>query len=244
MLICSSVKDDPYMYCGNDPVHMYKHTTIDGNLDVGATSSNSTTIHGAGVATAYAEFQIKNGYNSDWDFQNGNHSQAWSNILVKGPSFMSPSRHDNFIVHTRNFTNWSCDGLKENATFIENACETLSRLRPQLYFKKPDMKNNDSTTWIKEGGLLAQGIYYDAPELGHSINRTNNEIDEEGNSIPLPEIPTSIDPQQDPDYSSWGKDPASVNDFGLIAYLVKANTELHERVQVLESRYKINKYLN
>ena len=30
-------------------------------------------------------------------------------------------------------------------------------------------------------------------------------------SIPLPEIPTSIDPQRDPDYSSWGKDPASVN---------------------------------
>ena len=36
-------------------------------------------------------------------------------------------------------------------------------------------------------------------------------IHEEGNSIPLPEIPTSIDPQQDPDDSSWGKDPASIN---------------------------------
>ena len=55
----------------------------------------------------------------------------------------------------------------------------------------------------KESGLIAQGIYYDAPELRHLINRTNNEIDEEGNTIPLPEIPTSIDPQQDPDYSSW-----------------------------------------
>ena len=52
--------------------------------------------------------------------------------------------------------------------------------------------------------------------------------------MPLPEIPTSIDPKQDPDYSSWGKESASVNHIGLIAYLVKANNELHERVKVLE----------
>ena len=90
------------------------------------------------------------------------------------------------------------------------------------------MENNDSTTWVKESGLIAQDSYYDAPELRHLINRTNNEIDEEGNSIPLPEIPTSIDPRQNPDYSSCGKDPASVNYIGLIAYLVRANTGLHE----------------
>ena len=62
-----------------------------------------------------------------------------------------------------------------------------------------------------------------------------NEIDEEGNIIPLPEIPTSLDPQQDPDYSSWGKDPASVNYIGLTAYSVKANNGLHERVEAVES---------
>ena len=73
-------------------------------------------------------------------------------------------------------------------------CETLSTLRPQLYHEKPNMENNDSTTWIEESGLRAQAIYYDAPELRHLINRSNNGIDEEGNSIPLPEIPTSIDP--------------------------------------------------
>ena len=89
------------------------------------------------------------------------------------------------------------------------------------------MENDDTTTWYKESGLIAQEIYYDAPELRHLIDRTNNEIDEEGHSIP---IPTSIDPSQDPDYSSWGKDPASVNYIGSIAYLVKASTELHERV--------------
>ena len=68
------------------------------------------------------------------------------------------------------------------------------------------------------------------------VYRGSPETDEEGNEIPLPEIPTSIDQQQDPDYSSWGKDPASVSYIGLIAYLVKANTELHERVKALESK--------
>ena len=209
--------------------------SISGNLDVGTTGNNSIKTHGTGVATSDAKCKINNGYNSYWGFQNGNHSQAWSNIPIKGSSFMSFSHHDN-IIHTRTFANWSGDRLKENDIFIESACETLSKLRPQLYHKKPNMENNDSTTWIKEGGLIAQGIYYDAPELEHLINRTNNEIDEESNIIPLPEIPTSIDPQQDPDYSSWGKDPASINYIGLIAYLVKANTELHERAKALESK--------
>ena len=72
--------------------------------------------------------------------------------------------------------------------------------------------------------------------MRHLIHKGKPELDEEGNDIPLLEIPTSIDPQQDPDYSSWGKESASVNYIGLIAYLVKAVTELHERVNVLESK--------
>ena len=139
----------------------------------------------------------------------------------------------NLTVH--GLTNSSDDRLKDNEEIIkENACETLSKLRPQLYDKKPDMENDDPTTWHKESGLIAQELYYDAPELRHLIHKGKPDLDEEGNEIPLPEIPTSIDPQQDPDYSSWGKESASVNYIGLIAYLVKANTELHERVKLLE----------
>ena len=68
------------------------------------------------------------------------------------------------------------------------------------------------------------------------IHKGKPETDEEGNSIPLPGIPTSTDPKQDPDYSSWGEEPASVDFIGLIAYLIKANTELHERVKSLEPK--------
>ena len=67
------------------------------------------------------------------------------------------------------------------------------------------------------------------------VHRGSPEIDAEGTEIQLPEIPSSIDPQQDPDFSSWGKEAASVNYIGLIAYLIKANNELHERVKTLEA---------
>ena len=50
-----------------------------------------------------------------------------------------------------------------------------------------------------------------------------------------PEIQTSLDPQQDPDYSSWVKEPSSVNYIGLIAFLIKSSNELHERVKALEA---------
>ena len=73
------------------------------------------------------------------------------------------------------------------------------------------MENNDPTTWYKESGLIAQEIYYDTPELKHLAHRGKPELAEEGNSIPLPEVPTSIDPQQNPDYPSWCKDPAPTN---------------------------------
>ena len=126
----------------------------------------------------------------------------------------------NDLLHFYKTTsNVSDDRLKENDELIENACETLSKLRPQLYDKKPDMENNDPTTWYKESSLIAQEIYYDAPELRHLIHKGKRETDEDGNIIPLPTISPSIDPSQDPAYSSWDKDSASVNYIGLIAYL-------------------------
>ena len=36
--------------------------------------------------------------------------------------------------------------------------ETLSKLRPQLYDKKPEMENDDPTTWYKESCLIARNI--------------------------------------------------------------------------------------
>ena len=67
------------------------------------------------------------------------------------------------------------------------------------------------------------------------VHRGSPKLDEDGNVTPLPEIPTSIDPQEGPDYSSWGEKAASVNYIGLITYLVKTNTELHEVIKTIQS---------
>ena len=71
---------------------------------------------------------------------------------------------NNLVHFYKTTSNVSDDRLKENEVIIESACETLSKLRPQLYDKKPDMENDGPTTWYKEGGLIAQELYYDAPE--------------------------------------------------------------------------------
>ena len=172
-------------------------------------------------------------YIHDFDSDAAN---VWSYIRLKGSSYLRFNSLTAATEFYKPFYSISDDRMKENEELIENACETLSKLRPQIYDKKPEMDSTDSTTWYKESGLIAQEIYYDAPELRHLVHRGKPDIDEEGNEIPLPEIPTSIDPSQDPDYSSWGKESASVNYIGLIAYLVKANNELHERVKVLEAK--------
>ena len=67
------------------------------------------------------------------------------------------------------FYNNSDGRLKGNEELIEHACETISKLRPQLYDKRPDIDNDDNTTWYKESGRIAQEIYHDAPELKHLV---------------------------------------------------------------------------
>ena len=123
---------------------------INENLDVGATCNNSITIHGTGATTSFAEFKVSNIQNCVWDFQNPSNSKAWSSIKVKGVKFMGFSPYDNITIHCKPFANWSDDRLKENEIFKESACETLSKLRPQLYDKKPDMENDDPKLGIKK----------------------------------------------------------------------------------------------
>lgn len=62
---------------------------------------------------------------------------------------MDFSHHDNLIINYRSLANWRDDRLGENEEFIENACDTLFKLRLQIYDQKPDMDNDDLTSGIK-----------------------------------------------------------------------------------------------
>ena len=128
----------------------------------------------------------------------------------------------------------SDDRIKEEEKFIENATDTLLKLRPQTYIKYapiPDgssIKPNFDLSGNFESGLIAQEIYYDAPELRHIVEIE----DDKGDKI----IPSSDDPQKDPDYSDWGDMAAGVDYIQLIPYLIKSNQELHERILKLEEK--------
>jgi hypothetical protein len=71
-------------------------------------------------------------------------------------------------------TGASDDRLKENEVLVTNATETLLKLRPEIYDKKPDFVSTDPSTWQKETGLIAQDIWYGAPELRHLVKLGSN----------------------------------------------------------------------
>ena len=171
-----------------------------GSLEIGISNNGASTglkiITDSSGITGYTELTCENPYRSTLNVFTSHYPELF--IRLNNDDYMEFNGQYNVIRHYKTLTNSSDDRLKENEVLITNACETLSKLRPQIYDKKPDIENTDSTTWYKESGLIVQEVYYDAPELRHLVYR-NPETNDEGTVEPLPEIPTSIDPQQDPD---------------------------------------------
>jgi hypothetical protein len=73
------------------------------------------------------------------------------------------------VTASGTITGASDDRLKENEVLVTNATETLLKLRPEIYDKKPDFTSTDPSTWQKETGLIAQDLWYGAPELRHLV---------------------------------------------------------------------------
>ena len=150
------------------------------------------------------------------------------------------SADGNMRIHpTSGVVHSSDDRIKENEKLIVNATETLSKLTPQIYDKYLNM--NLSGKYQIESGLIAQEVYYNAPELRHLV-LLGEEIDASGNEYtPTPEEMdlTDVDIANDPDYGNhgWSKtQESSLNYTGLIPYLIKSNQELAERLAALENK--------
>jgi hypothetical protein len=188
------------------------------NLYLRASSTNNNT-----------SFKLQNG---------GHHLDSWNinkhtdTITVSSGRRMYLNYYANQGIYLNRSYYSSDDRVKEEEQFITNATETLLKLRPQTYIKYAaeisgnTIKPNFDMSGNFEAGLIAQEVYYDAPELRHIITAT----DMSGTEI----IPSSDDPQKDPDYSDWGNMTAGVNYTELIPYLIKSNQELHERIKKLE----------
>ena len=128
----------------------------------------------------------------------------------------------------------SDDRLKFDEKILDDASGLL-KLRPQMYKKGKSIDDNVEDAKF-EVGLIAQEVWYDAPEFRHLVS-----VGEGGS--PADTIATSDDPTVDPDYSSWGTNPASIGYTGFIPYLIRGfqehhaeNTALKEKVENLEAQ--------
>ena len=69
----------------------------------------------------------------------------------------------------------SDDRRKINEQYITNATDTIMKLSPQIYTKLNNFEENQGTPTKIESGLIAQEIYYNAPELRHLVNIDNRD---------------------------------------------------------------------
>ncbi len=120
---------------------------------------------------------------------------------------------DGVVLHT------SDDRLKDNEKRIENALETLDKLKPKKY------KINGNV----ETGFIAQDIWYGAPELRHNIKTYKENI-----------VDISGDFTYDMDVTElgWSVKPAQLNYIGLIGHITKGIQELNTLIE--SNKTKIN----
>jgi hypothetical protein len=150
--------------------------------------------------------------------------------------FRNSAGSNKCYIRAVSIANASDDRLKVNEVLLTNATETIMKLKPQLYdhFANESLK----TEPMKSVGLIAQEIYYDAPELRDYI--VNLPVDTSGNRCTPTEIDLSNqDPANDPDYEAlgWTKDNyAAVDYVKLIPYLIKSNQEQQEEINTLKTQ--------
>ena len=130
------------------------------------------------------------------------------------------------VVYADNALEYSSDDrIKVDEELITNATQTIKKLSPQIYTKLSDFEQNGGIPRKTESGLIAQEVYYNAPELAYLVSIEDSKVgkiyepreyDLSGNDI-----------QQDPDYSAlgWGDKSATLDYIGLIPYLIKSNQE-------------------
>ena len=188
--------------------------------DAGSRSQGAQAIaigHGAGSHTMGSS-SIAIGY------QAGPTSQASGSFYTRfaslrndtGGYYVKIQSSGELTVHS------SDDRVKYDEKVITGAVKSLCKLRPQEYLKGQHLDANVTPqSWGYESGLIAQEVYYSAPELRHVVL-----VPPEAGDIDNYTPPPSDDPTQDPDYSVWGDGIATIDYNQLTPYLVKAVQEI------------------
>ena len=214
---------------------VHKFDLLDIELNSGGGYNASTPTSGYGGYWYFAKFapgityQLPNETHTNWgtpyNVKVHQHGQTGNSQLKIG--FTSTSQC--ITINLGGVSVPSDDRVKINEEIITDATTTLLKLRPQNYDKKLFIEAEDGHS-ARESGLIAQEIYYLAPELRHIVNIPNDaEIDDN--------IPENIDDiLNDPDYSKWGSDLAGVKYTQLIPYLIKGFQEHNTEINNLKNK--------
>ena len=141
--------------------------------------------------------------------------------------------------------NSSDDRIKFDEELITNATDSIMKLRPQIYNKQFEMGTEDkkdreyNLDRIKEAGLIAQEVYYEAPEFRHLVVANSDDIQELDENVDFEDI------QNDINYEAFGwnkKVKAGIKYHEFIPYLIKMNQEQQEHIEGLKGI--INKLVN
>jgi hypothetical protein len=216
-----------------------------GFMKIGKATNNSHILISTGAEDAYIYMtQLHNtGY---WDCGAGKSSEAvdwrFRNSTVTGYAsnygYLASSSNGTL---TTNFSYTSSDDrLKINEELIENATQTIMKLRPQKYNKytylESEINNFEGEQkpqinhLTHEFGFIAQEIYYEIPELRKLVSVPPDAV-----LIVDNENMNFDDIQNDPDYSNWGTEKASVHYNSFIPLLTKGFQEQQAKINELTS---------
>ena len=202
-----------------------------GLVDISGTTWINRGQSGASVSSTYKcglviESSGTSASNSVIHVETAGQTQAFS--IRENGDFYS----DNALQYS------SDDRRKIDEQHITNATETLLKLYPQIYTKLNAFEEYGGTPTKTESGLIAQEVYYNAPELRHLVHIDYKdwfgnqlvplEYDASGNKyINLEFDASGNNLQNDLNYImyGWGKKSATVDYIGLLAYLIKSNQE-------------------
>ena len=99
-------------------------------------------------------------------------SIKFTNVLAGVTNYST--RSNICSVYAYSFPLFSDDRIKKNEKLIVDATKTLQKLTPQIYDKYGSM--DLSGDFMIESGLIAQEVYYNAPELRHIVCLGEQEV--------------------------------------------------------------------
>lgn len=181
--------------------------------------------------------------------QNQGSLQTWFSDFGRSSHTQATLESDGSLHVARNACTTSDARIIFDEQTLSDSLQTLMKVRP-LQFRKGwigNEKDGTESVYVAEdgsemrtempvhSGLVAQEVFYDAPELRHLVRLP------QGLDVNTVEEPPQnyYDAKQDPtlavDWSAWGPAPASIEYTGFIPYLIKAVQELKELIESYKS---------